>query len=62
VGQEGSQVLEQLADQLPCETDVAGRFVLSCDDTVLGLTAPHGEELWWVATVDPADAGRPGSP
>jgi hypothetical protein len=48
LGQEGSRVLPHLAVQLPQdEVALAGRLVLSLDDTVLGFSAPHGGDVWW---------------
>lgn len=48
LGAEGAGVLADVRDALPAGTDVAGRFVLSYDDTPLALAHPHGARLDWL--------------
>jgi 8-oxo-dGTP pyrophosphatase MutT (NUDIX family) len=47
VGAEGPSVLQHLHSQLD-GIDIAGRFVVSLDDQVLGLAQPHGRSLLWL--------------
>ncbi len=48
LGAEGPGVLPDVHAALPAGTDVAGRFVVSLDDTPLALAHPHGAALDWL--------------
>ncbi len=47
VSQEGTGVLDSLADRLPRRASESARLVLALDDEPLAFAGPHGQSLDW---------------